>query len=115
MIVETQSIFGDKGAIKIYNDPNDESSREIGFIKKKKDKIFPKLFQLSKDNEEKTEIFPKLQGRNNKLKSIFEKEKIIRNNILILGKKNKNFKAEDKDEKIERIAQQIYNLKKKIF
>ena len=115
MIVETQSIFGDKGAIKIYNDPYDEASKKIRLIKRKKDKMFPKLFQLSKDNEEKSEFLIRPQRRNDKLKSIFEKEKYVRNNNLFLGEKNSYFRTEERDMKIEQMAQQIHNLKKKLL
>jgi len=115
MIVETQSIFGDKGAIKIYNDPYDEGSKKIRLIKRKKDKMFPKLFQLSKDNEEKSEFLIRPQRRNDKLKSIFEKEKYVRNNNLFLGEKNSYFRTEERDMKIEQMAQQIHNLKKKLL
>ena len=113
--IETQSIFEDKGAIKIYNEPYEESSKRTRIHKKKKDRMFPKLFQLSKNNEEKSEIMIKPHRRNDKLKSIFEKEKYVRNNNLFLGEKNSYFRTEERDMKIEQMAQQIHNLKKKLL
>ena len=114
--IETQSIFEDKGAIKIYNEPYEESSKRTRIHKKKKDRMFPKLFQLSKNNEEKSEIMIKPHRRNDKLKSIFEKEKFIRNNNnLFLGEKNGYFRTEERDMKIDQMAKQIHNLKKKLF
>ena len=114
--IETQSIFDDKGAIKIYNEPYEESSKRTRIHKKKKDRMFPKLFQLSKNNEEKSEIMIKPHRRNDKLKSIFEKEKFIRNNNnLFLGEKNGYFRTEERDMKIDQMAKQIHNLKKKLF
>ena len=78
--------------------------------------MFPKLFQLSKDNEEKSEFLIRPQRRNDKLKSIFEKEKFIRNNNnLFLGEKNGYFRTEERDMKIDQMAKQIHNLKKKLF
>ena len=53
MIVETQSRFQESGAIKIFNDSSDQSSKNKLSHKNRKDKIFPKLFHLSKESEEK--------------------------------------------------------------
>jgi len=67
MIVETQSRFQDNGAIKIFNDSSEQSSKNKLSHKNKKDKIFPKIFHLSKENEEKIELLPRPQRKNDRL------------------------------------------------
>ena len=48
--------FLNKGTIKIYNEHYNGSARKIRLIKKNKEKMLPKLFQLSSDNKEKSEL-----------------------------------------------------------
>ena len=101
IIVETQSIFDEKGGIKIYKDSNEELNR------KSKNKIF--------DSEDKIELLPKAHRKEDRLKSIFDKEKSIKNRNLFLGEKN-NYKINEKRDIINNpISQQIYNLKKQII
>ena len=101
IIVETQSIFDEKGGIKIYKDSNEELNR------KSKNKIF--------DSEDKIELLPKAHRKEDRLKSIFDKEKSIKNRNLFLGEKN-NYKINEKRDIINNpISQQIYNLKKQLI
>ena len=74
IIVETQSIFDEKAGIKIYKDSNEELNR------KSKNKIF--------DSKDKIELLPKAHRKEDRLKSIFDKEKSIKNRNLFLGEKN---------------------------
>ena len=117
MIVETQSRFQESGAIKIFNDSSDQSSKNKLSHKNRKDKIFPKLFHLSKESEEKVELLPRPQRKNDRLKSIFEKEKMIKNNNnnIFLGEKNSYMNREQREIMNEQMAQQIHNLKKKLL
>ena len=101
IIVETQSIFDEKGGIKIYKDSNEELNR------KSKNKIF--------DSKDKIELLPKAHRKEDRLKSIFDKEKSIKNRNLFLGEKN-NYKINEKRDIINNpISQQIYNLKKQLI
>ena len=117
MIVETQSRFQDNGAIKIFNDSSEQSSKNKLSHKNKKDKIFPKIFHLSKENEEKIELLPRPQRKNDRLTSIFEKEKLIKNNNnnIFLGEKNNYMNREQREIMNDHMAQQIYNLKKQLL
>ena len=118
MIVETQSRFQESGAIKIFNDSSDQSSKNKLSHKNRKDKIFPKLFHLSKESEEKVELLPRPQRKNDRLKSIFEKEKMIKNNNnnnIFLGEKNSYMNREQREIMNEQMAQQIHNLKKQLL
>jgi len=117
MIVETQSRFQDNGAIKIFNDSSEQSSKNKKSHKNKKDKIFPKIFHLSKENEEKIELLPRPQRKNDRLTSIFEKEKLIKNNNnnIFLGEKNNYMNREQREIMNDHMAQQIYNLKKQLL
>ena len=121
MIVETQSIFQDQdnGAIKIFNDSYDKTSKLQNVSKHHKNKKFPKLYQLSQDNEEKNEALPRVQRKPNKLLSIFEKEKKIKNsnnnNNLFLGEKSNYINKEHRDIMRDEMAQQIHNLKKQLL
>ena len=117
MIVETQSRFQDNGAIKIFNDSSEQSSKNKLSHKNKKDKIFPKIFHLSKENEEKIDLLPRPQRKNDRLTSIFEKEKLIKNNNnnIFLGEKNNYMNREQREIMNDHMAQQIYNLKKQLL
>ena len=118
MIVETQSRFQDNGAIKIFNDSSEQSSKNKLSHKNKKDKIFPKIFHLSKENEEKIELLPRPQRKNDRLTSIFEKEKLIKNNNnnnIFLGEKINYMNREQREIMNDHMAQQIYNLKKQLL
>ena len=113
-IVETQSRFQDNGAIKIFND-FDLSSKSKHSHKKRKDKIFPKLHHLNNDNEEKSELLPRSQRKTDRLTSIFEKEKMIKNNNLFLGEKNSYMNKEEREIMNDHMAQQIHNLKMQLL
>ena len=113
--VETQSKFQDNAAVKIYNDSFEKNQMMPFKIKYNNDKSFPKLFQLSKDSEEKVELSPKHHTTGDKLLSIFETEKKIKNNNLFLGEKNNYMNKELRDLKNEHMAQQIHNLKMKLL
>ena len=117
MIVETQSRFQDNGAIKIFNDSSEQSSKNKLSHKNKKDKIFPKIFHLSKENKEKIDLLPRPQRKNDRLTSIFEKEKLIKNNNnnIFLGEKNNYMNREQREIMNDHMAQQIYNLKKQLL
>ena len=107
IIVETQSIFDEKGGIKIYKDSNEKIPRKNGSNRKSKNKIF--------DSEDKIELLPKAHRKEDRLKSIFDKEKSIKNRNLFLGEKN-NYKINEKRDIINNpISQQIYNLKKQLI
>ena len=77
IIVETQSIFDEKGGIKIYKDSNEKIPRKNGSNRKSKNKIF--------DSEDKIELLPKSHKKKDRLKSIFDREKLIKNSNLFLG------------------------------
>lgn len=112
--VETQSRFQDNPAVKIYSSSEEKNHLQYSF-KKNKDKIFPKLFKLSKNNEEKLELISKPHRKPDRLKSIFETEKKIKNNNLFLGDKNNYFNKEQRNIMNEHMAQQIHNLKKQLL
>ena len=114
--VETQSRFPDNSSVKIYNNSFDKNQMLPITHKKNKDKIFPKLFLLGKDNnEEKVELISKPHRKPEKLKSIFETEKKIKNNNLFLGDKNNYINKDLHDLKNDQMAQQIHNLKKQLL
>ena len=107
IIVETQSIFDEKGGIKIYKDSNEKIPRKNGSNRKSKNKIF--------ESEDKIELLPKSHKKKDRLKSIFDREKLIKNSNLFLGEKN-NYTNIDKSGIVNNpISQQIYNLKKQII
>ena len=108
---ETKSIFQESGAVKIYD----------SFDKKKKgnqrNNNFPNLFHLSLETEDKNDIFDRPQRKKDRLVSIFEKEKKIKNsnNNLFLGDKN-NYSNKGIREAIKNdMAQEIHNLKKQLL
>jgi hypothetical protein len=115
MIFETQSRFQDNGAIKIYNGTEDKESSNQSSSKNHQ---FPQLNNISQDNdnEEKSEFLAKPQRRTNKLLSIFEKEKLRKNNNynLFLGEKNIYLNKEHRDIMNNEMAKQIHNLKKQL-
>lgn len=120
MIVETQSIFQDQenGAINIFDDSYDKTSKLQNVPKYHRNKKFPKLYQLSQDTEEKNEALPRLQRKSDKLLSIFEKEKKIKNynnSNLFLGEKSHYTNKEHRDVMRDEMAQQIHNLKKQLL
>ena len=103
--IETQSRFKETTSIKIYN----------GLKSEKKNKNFPKMLHLyneSKSNVKTEEI--RVERKAERLKSIFEKEKLIKNNNLFLGEKN-NYYNKEKDILNDEMAHQIYNLKKQLL
>ena len=107
IIVETQSIFDEKGGIKIYKDSNEKIPRKNGSNRKSKNIIF--------ESEDKIELLPKSHKKKDRLKSIFDREKLIKNSNLFLGEKN-NYTNIDKSGIVNNpISQQIYNLKKQII
>ena len=103
---ETKSIFQESGAVKIYDT----------FDKKQKgnqrNNNFPNLFHLSLETEDKNDIFDRPQRKKDRLVSIFEKEKKIKNsnNNLFLGDKN-NY-SNNREAMKNDMAQEIHNLKK---
>jgi len=102
--IETQSRFKETTSIKIYNG-----------LTEKKNKNFPKMLHLyneSKSNVKTEEI--RVERKAERLKSIFEKEKLIKNNNLFLGEKN-NYYNKEKDILNDEMAHQIYNLKKQLL
>ena len=112
--VETKSFFEDKGDIKIYNDSTEEQTKNQASNNKEKNKKIPKIFLLNKDKE-KEELLPITYRKNDRLKSIFEKEKIIKSNNLFLGERN-NYKNKEKRDIInDPIAQQIHYLRKQLL
>lgn len=118
MIVETQSIFQDQenGAVKIFNDSYDKVSKPHHHeTKNHNNKNFPKLFKLRQDNEEKNESLPRVQRKTDKLISIFEKEKKIKNNNLFLGEKNNYLNIEHREVMRDEMAQKIHNLKMQLL
>ena len=115
MIFETQSRFQDNGAIKIYNGTEDKESSNQSSSKNHQ---FLQLNNISQDNdnEGKNEFLAKPQRRTNKLLSIFEKEKLRKNNNynLFLGEKNIYLNKEHRDIMNNEMAKQIHNLKKQL-
>lgn len=115
MIFETQSRFQDNGAIKIYNGSEDMESDEQSSSKNHQ---LPQLNSITQenDNEEKNELLVKPQRKINRLLSIFEKEKMRKNNNynLFLGDKNIYLNREHKDIMNNEMAKQIHNLKKQL-
>jgi hypothetical protein len=112
-IFETENRFPDNNAIKIYkpsldNDPINQSSSR---------KQLPQVSNSYQDieNEENTDLFLKPKRKSNKLLSIFEKEKLRKNNFnLFLGEKNNYLNKEHRDIMNNEMAKQIYNLKKQL-
>ena len=112
-IFETENRLPDNNAIKIYkpsldNDPSNQSSSR---------KQLPQVSSLNQDieNEEKTDLFLKPKRKTNKLLSIFEKEKLRKNNFnLFLGEKNNYLNKEHRDIMNNEMAKQIHNLKKQL-
>lgn len=107
---ETKSIFQESGAVKIYDT----------FDKKKKGNQrnnFPNLFHLSLETEDKNDIFDKPQRKKDRLVSIFEKEKKIKNsnNNLFLGDKNNYSNKGNREAMKNDMAQEIHNLKKQLL
>ena len=104
--IETQSRFKEDTAIKIYN----------GFKSVKKNKNFPKMIQLTTDNknEQKIEEIRNIR-KPDRLKSIFEKEKQIKNNNLFLGEKNNYTNSKEREVLNDEMAHQIHNLKKQLL
>ena len=112
-IFETENRLPDNNAIKIYkpsldNDPSNQSSSR---------KQLPQVSNSNQDveNEEKTDLFLKPKRKTNKLLSIFEKEKLRKNNFnLFLGEKNNYLNKEHRDIMNNEMAKQIHNLKKQL-
>ena len=112
-IFETENRLPDNNAIKIYkpsldNDPSNQSSSR---------KQLPQVSNSNQDveNEEKTDLFLKPKRKTNKLLSIFEKEKLRKNNYnLFLGEKNNYLNKEHRDIMNNEMAKQIHNLKKQL-
>ena len=108
---ETKSIFQESGAVKIYDT----------FDKKKKgnqrNNNFPNLFNLSLETKDKNDIFDKPQRKKDRLVSIFEKEKKIKNsnNNLFLGDKNNYSNKGNREAMKNNMAQEIHNLKKQLL
>ena len=108
---ETKSIFQESGAVKIYDT----------FDKKKKgnqrNNNFPNLFHLSLETEDKNDIFDRPQRKKDRLVSIFEKEKKIKNsnNNLFLGDKNNYSNKSNREAMKNDMAQEIHNLKKQLL
>ena len=108
---ETKSIFQESGAVKIYDT----------FDKKKKgnqrNNNFPNLFHLSLETEDKNDIFDKPQRKKDRLVSIFEKEKKIKNsnNNLFLGDKNNYSNKGNREAMKNDMAQEIHNLKMQLL
>ena len=119
--VETQNRFQDNAGVKIFNDSSEHESKNKHSKhshKKTKEKIFPKLNYLfnDDDNEKKTEsLLPRTDRKNQRLQSIFEKEKMIKNNNLFLGEKNSYMNKEQREIMNDHMAQQIHNLKKQLL
>ena len=72
------------------------------------------LLSNEKNNDEKNEEI-KIQRKTDKLKSIFEKEKQIKNNNLFLGDRNNYNINKERDILNEQMAHQIHNLKKQLL
>ena len=112
-IFETENRLPDNNAIKIYkpsldNDPSNQSSSR---------KQLPQVSNSNQDieNEENTDLFLKPKRKSNKLLSIFEKEKLRKNNFnLFLGEKNNYLNKEHRDIMNNEMAKQIHNLKKQL-
>lgn len=108
---ETKSIFQESGAVKIYDT----------FDKKKKgnqrNNNFPNLFHISLETEDKNDIFDRPQRKKDRLVSIFEKEKKIKNsnNNLFLGDKNNYSNKGNREAMKNDMAQEIHNLKKQLL
>lgn len=108
---ETKSIFQESGAVKIYDT----------FDKKKKgnqrNNNFPNLFHLNLETEDKNDIFDRPQRKKDRLVSIFEKEKKIKNsnNNLFLGDKNNYSNKGNREAMKNDMAQEIHNLKKQLL
>ena len=113
LIFETENHIQDNNAIKIYKDSinNDQSYKSWS------NNQLPQVSNSNLDieNEEKTELFLKPRRKPNKLLSIFEKEKLRKNNHnLFLGEKNNYLNKDHRDILNNEMAKQIHNLKKKL-
>ena len=113
LIFETENHIQDNNAIKIYKDSinNDQSYKSWS------NNQLPQVSNSNLDieNEEKTELFLKPRRKPNKLLSIFEKEKLRKNNHnLFLGEKNNYLNRDHRDILNNEMAKQIHNLKKKL-
>ena len=107
--IETQSLFKDN-SVKIYNNNRNISNAPSDLIK---------LNFFTKD--EKKDIIDKnykFFRKNERLKSIFDKEKQITNNNninLFLGENNNYSKENVNKNNYDEMSQHIYNLKKKLL
>ena len=113
LIFETENHIQDNNAIKIYKDSinNDQSYKSWS------NNQLPQVSNSNLDieNEEKTELFLKPRRKPNKLLSIFEKEKLRKNNHnLFLGEKNNYLNKDHRDILNNEMAKQIHNLKKNL-
>lgn len=113
LIFETENHIQDNNAIKIYKDSinNDQSYKSWS------NNQLPQVSNSNLDieNEEKTELFLKPRRKPNKLLSIFEKEKLRKNNHnLFLGEKSNYLNKDHRDILNNEMAKQIHNLKKKL-
>ena len=113
-IFETENRLQDNDAIKIYNKANIDNESSNPSSSKNQ---LPQVNNSNQDadNEEKTELFLRPRRKTNRLLSIFEKEKLRKNNHnLFLGEKNNYLNKEHRDIMNNEMAKQIHNLKKQL-
>ena len=113
-IFETENRLQDNDAIKIYNKANIDNESSNPSSSKNQ---LPQVNNSNQDadNEEKTELFLRPRRKTNRLLSIFEKEKLRKNNYnLFLGEKNNYLNKEHRDIMNNEMAKQIHNLKKQL-